>query len=109
MVVPNKSERIKRRRLDKPTLIIPEPLSSYLEAHLSNPLKQTTANIDPDDRVITLNEAAQVSCLSIATLRRRLAEGAGPRIVRMSERRVGVRVRDLRAWIEANTSPALQL
>ena len=62
-----------------------------------------SAFIHPDDRVVTLIEAAQASCLSIATLRRRLAEGAGPRIVRLSERRVGIRVRDLKAWIDANT------
>ena len=60
--------------------------------------------VDPDDAVITLNEAAKVSCLSIATLRRRLAKGVGPRIVRLSERRVGIRVRDLKTWIDNNTA-----
>jgi predicted DNA-binding transcriptional regulator AlpA len=62
--------------------------------------------IPPDDRVLTFDEAADVSNFSVATLRRRIADGAGPRVVRLSTRRVGIRLRDLRAWLDANTSPA---
>jgi predicted DNA-binding transcriptional regulator AlpA len=65
----------------------------------------SSASIVPtDDRVVSLNETARTAGISIATLRRRIADGSGPRLVRVTERRVGVRVRDLRAWLDAHTS-----
>jgi predicted DNA-binding transcriptional regulator AlpA len=54
-----------------------------------------------DDRVLSLHEAAEVADLSLSTLRRRLADGSGPRVTRTSLRRLGVRVRDLRSWLDA--------
>ena len=61
--------------------------------------------ISSDDRVVSLIAAAQTADVSLATLRRRIADGSGPRIVRVTERRVGIRVRDLKAWLDARTSP----
>jgi predicted DNA-binding transcriptional regulator AlpA len=83
--------------------------NSILFGKLQEPRLSDHHTVAAEDRVITLNEAAQASCLSIATLRRRLAEGAGPRVVRLSERRIGIRVRDLKAWLDARTSPATKV
>ena len=58
-----------------------------------------------EDRVITQREAAEVIGISLPTLRRRVRAGDGPPIVRLSERRIGYRLRDLRSWIDANTDP----
>lgn len=56
-----------------------------------------------DERVISEKEAAEACGFSTVTLRRRIAAGKGPPVVRLSERRIGIRVGDLRRWIEANT------
>jgi predicted DNA-binding transcriptional regulator AlpA len=61
--------------------------------------------IPADDHVITKREAAKISGISECTLDRRIKAGDGPRVVRLSARRVGIRVRDLKVWIEANASP----
>lgn len=62
--------------------------------------------IPADDHVITKREAARIAGISQATFDRRVKSGEGPRIVRMSARRIGVRIRDLKSWIEANTTSA---
>jgi len=62
--------------------------------------------IPVDDRIVSLNEAAEAAGVSICTLRRRIDAGAGPHVIRLSERRVGIRVRDLKSWLDARTSPA---
>jgi predicted DNA-binding transcriptional regulator AlpA len=54
-----------------------------------------------EDRVMTIPEVAAAANLSIATLRRRIAAGEGPRIVRLSMRRRGVRLGDYRRWLDA--------
>lgn len=56
-----------------------------------------------DDKVIDLTMFSAMAGVSIATTRRLLKNGQGPRLVRMSARRVGVRVRDARHWIEHRT------
>lgn len=61
------------------------------------------ANLD-DERVINLSTFSAMAGLSIATTRRLIKAGQGPRLVRMSARRVGVRVGDARRWIEHRTS-----
>jgi predicted DNA-binding transcriptional regulator AlpA len=58
---------------------------------------------EDNDRVMSLPEFARDCGLSLATVRRRIADGTGPRIVRLSPRRVGVRVRDRRHWLDART------
>jgi predicted DNA-binding transcriptional regulator AlpA len=56
-----------------------------------------------DERVINDKEAAQACGISVATLRRAVAAGKGPPLIRLSERRIAYRIRDLRAWLDANT------
>lgn len=57
-----------------------------------------------DSQVIDCVSAAKVAGVSLVTFRRLIARGDGPRVVRVSPRRIGVRIADLRAWIEARTS-----
>jgi predicted DNA-binding transcriptional regulator AlpA len=59
--------------------------------------------ISPDDRIITQEQAAEVCDLHQATLKRLRAAGKGPPVIRLSEKRIGYRVRDLRAWLDART------
>ena len=54
-----------------------------------------------DDRVLTLSEFAKIAGFSVVTLRRRIAGGNGPIITKLSERRIGIRVRHGRAWLDA--------
>jgi prophage regulatory protein len=70
------------------------------------PAEQTSSNfvVDPADRVMTLAEFAAAAGISIATVHRRIADGTGPRTIRLSERRLGVRVRDYRAWLDARSA-----
>jgi prophage regulatory protein len=59
--------------------------------------------IDSDLRIITEKEAATLCGISPDTLRRRIKAGTGPKRIRLSPRRVGFRLRDIREWQEANT------
>jgi predicted DNA-binding transcriptional regulator AlpA len=59
-----------------------------------------------DDRVLTLAEAAHLTGLSIATFRRLLREERGPAVTTLSPRRLGVRVKHLRQWLDGRTRPA---
>jgi predicted DNA-binding transcriptional regulator AlpA len=52
------------------------------------------------NHVLTLKEAARIASISVATLRRRIADGTGPAIVRPSIRRVGVRLSALAEWLD---------
>jgi hypothetical protein len=54
-----------------------------------------TANVD---LIATEPEAARMLRLSPRTMQRLRAEGAGPPVVRLTERRVGYRIVDLEAW-----------
>jgi predicted DNA-binding transcriptional regulator AlpA len=54
-----------------------------------------------DDRVLSLAEFAQLAGLSVPTVRRLLRIGDGPTITRLSTRRIGVRIRHGRAWLDA--------
>jgi excisionase family DNA binding protein len=53
-----------------------------------------------DDRVATLNEAAVYTGISISSLRRAAKRGE-LRILRLSPRRVGIRLADLRAFLDS--------
>ena len=53
---------------------------------MSNPEKQCTPIVDFDDRIIPLPEIADASDLSMATLRRRIADGTGPNAPRQKWR-----------------------
>jgi predicted DNA-binding transcriptional regulator AlpA len=70
-------------------------------------MPETELIIPVDDRVISYPEAAKSAGISECTLRRRINAGTGPRTVRLSARRVGIRVRDFRTWLESNTQEPL--
>lgn len=53
-----------------------------------------------DQRVISESEAARYCCLSLVHFRRLRREQLGPRYVRITQRRIGYRFRDLADWIE---------
>jgi predicted DNA-binding transcriptional regulator AlpA len=48
-------------------------------------------------------DAAKFCGCSKDTIRRRIKAGDGPPVIRLSSHRIGYRVRDLRAWLDANT------
>lgn len=67
----------------------------------------TTGEVRPSNKaVVRLKTAAAEAGVSIATFRRFVKAGRGPRIVRLSDRVHGVRRCDLDAWIESRTSAA---
>jgi predicted DNA-binding transcriptional regulator AlpA len=53
-----------------------------------------------DDRVLTLAEAAHLSGVSTATFRRLMRSPTGPVVTALSSRRLGVRVKHLRQWLD---------
>jgi hypothetical protein len=57
-----------------------------------------------DDQVLTLSEFARIARISVVTLRRRIAAADGPIVTRLSERRIGIRVRHGRAWLDARAT-----
>jgi predicted DNA-binding transcriptional regulator AlpA len=58
-----------------------------------------------DARVISESEAATYASFSLQHFRRMRREGRGPRYVQLGERRVGYRLCDLKAWVDARLSP----
>jgi predicted DNA-binding transcriptional regulator AlpA len=61
-----------------------------------------TAIFPADERIINERQAAQACGISVATLRRAVAAGRGPLVIRLSTRRIAYRIRDLLAWIDDN-------
>jgi predicted DNA-binding transcriptional regulator AlpA len=57
------------------------------------------------ERVFTLREVAKLTTLSLATLRRTIKAGDGPRVIRLSPRRLGVRESDFAVWQQASICP----
>ena len=64
--------------------------------------QRNSAYLD-DERVVDLTAFAAMTGLSIATARRLISAGQGPRLVRVSPRRVGVRISDVRRWLDQRT------
>jgi predicted DNA-binding transcriptional regulator AlpA len=52
------------------------------------------------DRVLTLEEAANFTGVSSATLMRIINIGNGPPVAQLSKRRIGIRQSKLIAWVE---------
>lgn len=52
------------------------------------------------DRVRTWREAAALTGLSVATLRRLVDRGEGPAVTQLSDRRVGFRESHLNKWLD---------
>jgi len=62
--------------------------------------RQGLDDAPPLNRVRSLRETAELANISLATLRRRIKDGTGPRVTSMSARRKGVTDRDREAWLE---------
>jgi predicted DNA-binding transcriptional regulator AlpA len=60
----------------------------------------TTATAIPLNRVRSYPETAEIAGISLATFRRLLKAGKGPRVTALSEKRRGVSDRDREAWLE---------
>lgn len=62
----------------------------------------------PDERagstLLTPRQAAAYTGLAIATLQRQRTEGTGPKFVKIGKRRVGYRLTDLLAWLDARVA-----
>lgn len=64
----------------------------------------TTGEVRPNevpmsDRIVLrFADACEAAGMSPATMRRLVKAGRGPRVVRLSERRIGIRRADLEAW-----------
>lgn len=58
------------------------------------------------DRVRSLPETAAVAGVSIATLRRLIAGGKGPKVTQLSARRIGIRESHLAQWLDARARDA---
>jgi predicted DNA-binding transcriptional regulator AlpA len=56
--------------------------------------------LDDDDHVLNLDQVAAMAGISPATLKRRMADGTGPQVTKLSPRRIGVRKRHYRAWLD---------
>jgi hypothetical protein len=59
----------------------------------------------PDDVVKPFKAWCQAAGISPATGRRLIASGNGPTITRLSTRRIGIRGRHHRAWLDQRASP----
>lgn len=70
----------------------------------------TTGEVRPhetpmtDRIVLRLDEACAEARMSTRTMRRLREAGRGPRVVRISDRLIGVRRADLDAWLESRTA-----
>jgi predicted DNA-binding transcriptional regulator AlpA len=59
-----------------------------------------------DDRVLDINECAAVIGRRADWLRQLIRRGDGPPIIRFGARSSGVRIRDLRKWMQSCVQPA---
>jgi excisionase family DNA binding protein len=50
-------------------------------------------------RLLTIKQAAERLHVSARTLRRWYLAGEGPKMIKLSERRIGIRLRDFDAWL----------
>jgi hypothetical protein len=55
------------------------------------------------DRVMTIPEWAKLANISFRTARNVIERGDGPKVVQLSDKRLGIRVCDHRAWLAART------
>jgi predicted DNA-binding transcriptional regulator AlpA len=59
-----------------------------------------------DDRVLDMNECAALVGRRTDWLRQQIKIGKGPPVVRFGARSSGVRIRDLRRWMDSCVEPA---
>jgi hypothetical protein len=74
-----------------------------MDTNTATPATSPHLFIDPDDRVMTLPEHCEAARISPATERRLRNAGKGVRITHLSDHRIGVTVRDHRAWLASRS------
>ncbi|MGT2486067.1 helix-turn-helix transcriptional regulator [Methylobacterium oryzae CBMB20] len=62
--------------------------------------------IRPTSIVLNFRAACEAASLSVSTMRRLIAAGRGPRVIKLSDRRIGVRRSDLEAWLASRNNAA---
>ena len=65
-------------------------------ATIEHPAKRAVS----EDRVVSVHEAALIGGVSASTLKRRALNGE-LRIIRMSPRRIGIRMSELQRWLDS--------
>ena len=68
--------------------------------------RATLTDFQDGNQVMTLEQTAARHGVSKPTLVRIIRAGNGPRVTRLSERRIGIRVCDYREWAEARLREA---
>lgn len=68
-----------------------------------NPSAAQPLALISNERVVSIREAAEISGISTSTLKRRLKAGE-LRLIRMSPRRVGIRLSVLHGWLDARAA-----
>jgi predicted DNA-binding transcriptional regulator AlpA len=58
-------------------------------------------SLSPFRRVLTFKQWCEANAFSEKTGARILKSGTGPRVVQLSERRIGIRLSDNDAWLES--------
>jgi predicted DNA-binding transcriptional regulator AlpA len=56
------------------------------------------------DRVRSLQETADILNVSLKTLRRMIDAGDGPRVIRLSKQKIGIRDSDRTAYLDAKVA-----
>jgi uncharacterized protein (DUF2342 family) len=93
---------VSRRGTDIRAAATEDTLMAELNRSFSNRHERRAAVLEaPPNRVQSLQRTAQLSNISLATLRRRIKDGTGPRVTAMSPRRRGVTDRHREAWLES--------
>jgi predicted DNA-binding transcriptional regulator AlpA len=64
---------------------------------MASELKVADSDLE-GDRVLTLAQWYTLNGFSRATAQRLIARGEGPRLIKLSERRIGIRLSDHREW-----------
>jgi predicted DNA-binding transcriptional regulator AlpA len=59
---------------------------------------------DSRNCVRSVKDAASILGISYATLKRLLASGDGPKITRLTQRRIGIQDRHIEEWMQARTA-----
>jgi len=70
-------------------------------AGLPPPRGDNAPPVEHRDRVLTFRAWCQLNAFSLATGRRLMKRGEGPRVLQLSPRRVGIKESDNRRWQEA--------
>ncbi|MBA8912268.1 helix-turn-helix transcriptional regulator [Methylorubrum thiocyanatum] len=70
----------------------------------------TTGDVRPQsNNVLPFDAACKIADLSRSTMYRLINAGRGPRVLKLSERRIGIRRNDLDAWLASRDRPLIQL